>query len=1561
MTSIDNRIVQMQFDNAQFERGAKQSLNTLDNIKKGLDFSKVGDSFGKISQAANSVDLSGIQAGVEALQNRFSTWGIVGMQVISELTTAAINAGKKLANISIGQIITGGKARASNIQKAQLMLEGLLKTEEGLTDFGKVTDVMNDATDAVNNTAYGLDEAALVASQLAASGVGIESWSHDLSGGFEKVKEEADPMARSLMAVSGLAAMTSSSYSDIGQIFTTVAGNGKLMSMQLQQLSGRGINAAATMAEQWGKTEAQVRDMVSNGKVTYTMFADAMYDAFAAQAYKANRTLTGVMSNTKAALSKIGADLFTPMIQNTSEAGNGLTNLVNVMDSVRAKLNAFRTAFSKPLGANPDSTDPSQWGEWVKFVDNYSKLAKKAIDSIDAAGIGKTLLNIANNILPKIWSATEKALPKIEWLINKMKDGLEGLKTIFKFFQTSIPSFFKYIHNHFGIAQGDIKNITDLIKSIYGYLFRDFLNGIKLNKAEIGELFELIQTKFRRIIFEVTPQIDSIFETIESFFRQFFGRLIKAKNVENLEKILLNLEQAVLNFNNALKGTDYKATAEDLGGGLADGFTLVLDVVTKLSDFLLPVGTALGKIAKFAVSAAGSMGKFVSKVKEVATSNDKIQSVLDLLKDVVTKIADLDINPLNLLAAAIEAIHTAFQKLGDGLKVVWDGFKKFVQPFVDEVKKMFSNLKEMISSPFNGNSNTSPLDIVMTFIRTIAAIKVASIGADLVNLFKKLGDSLMVLTKNFNGMSADNLKSIAVSIGILAASLVVLASVDGEKLGTALGTIAFGLGEIIAVFYGIKGSNIKKAKDAIDKNISGKGGIIAAISDTIKSYARGGDSPFDAIKEIATALLILASAMKVLSTIDGPGLETAMEGMTAAFAELLGVYFIMQKIGSTDQTKTAKAVQTMAWALVPVAIALKALSTIEPNQLAVALFGMAAALGAMAAVVKVLSTMSASAGEALASAASILLVSLALIPIATTIALLSLFDYTTMGQSMTILLMTLGGLAAIIGLLANNLDSAGTAIAAAASMLLVALSLIPISAALATVSATNPSIESIVTLVGTMVMIAGMLAAVAAVGAKAIVAAASIAIVAASLLAIAISLKIVASTASDEMGGALLTMIVTLGAIAAALAALSPVALAALPAAAAIAVVAAALLAMSAAVKLLSTIDPQAMMISMLGLATALGILAVAGIGLGAMAPTLLSAAAGVAAFSAACIVLGVAILAVGAGLFALGAGVEAVVEGIVNAIVAVVNGIADVITGIGNILAALVEAVTMIAMAIVNTIRSALGIHSPSVVMEGLGEMAVQGLINGIKSLIGAVGDAIGSVVKACIDGLGGLKDKAVEIGGNFISGLVNGITSGIGAIGTAIANIGSSMVGKLKSILGIHSPSKEAYKIGEFFNAGLDKGVRDSEKSVIDSITDVGNSALSGLKLALAGVNDISNDMEFTPTITPVLDLSQIQNGSSRLASLFDSAYTAQAAASVSSTFTSPAQSRDERMNAAMSDAMKQLIESQQGSDSDTTYTFNIPLEVNGRQIAKATRSYNKTELDNLDIMLNRKAGIK
>lgn len=359
---VDERILSMKFDNASFEKNAKVTINTLDKLQRSIDTSKL------------SKDIS----------NLYSYITKIGTEV---KTFIAIKYAIKGIDAALKSVTEGGKRRAENLENAHFQLQGLLKDEE------KVSEIMNDVSKSVDGTAYGLDAAAKVASQLAASNV-----------------KAGDQMFTALRGIAGVAAMTNSSYEDIGRIFTQVAGQGRLMGDQLLQLSGRGMNAAATLAEEFGLTEAAVRDMVSKGQISFDMFSQAMDSAFGEHAKKANETMTGALSNVKSALGRIGALFYSPLIEQ-----NGA--LVQLFNALRVKTNELKDALAPTISKIVDiAIKAINWATSIINKIDFSSIASKILKPFT------TVKQTFDDIGTKVQS-TSKIMTNASDVINEVING----------------------------------------------------------------------------------------------------------------------------------------------------------------------------------------------------------------------------------------------------------------------------------------------------------------------------------------------------------------------------------------------------------------------------------------------------------------------------------------------------------------------------------------------------------------------------------------------------------------------------------------------------------------------------------------------------------------------------------------------------------------------------------------------------------------------------------------------------------------------------------------------------------------------------------------------------------------------------------------------------------------------------------------------------------------------------------------------------------------------------------------------------------------------------------
>lgn len=353
MSTVDNRIVRMQFDNAQFEAGVMKSMNTIDKLNEKLQFKEAGKGISALQVAIAGVDFSSISNGVEKMAHNFtSVTGMLAQRIKTDIVDSAINAAKKLESATLGQIKSGGWARASNIANAKFTIEGLKYSWD---------EVRKAADYAVTDTAYGLDQAAKAASQLAASGVDFQKVI-----GKDGAGNDVTQMHKSLRAISGVAAMTNSSYDEISHVFTRIAGQGRVMATDLNSIAARGINAAATLAEAFGTTEAEIRELVGKGEISFQMFAEAMDDAFGDHAKEANKTFTGSLSNMKAALSRIGAIFAQPVIDKTN----------TFFIAVTGRIKEFQKALS-------DTTTQVVKGN---VLDKIVKDATKAADKLGLVG-----------------------------------------------------------------------------------------------------------------------------------------------------------------------------------------------------------------------------------------------------------------------------------------------------------------------------------------------------------------------------------------------------------------------------------------------------------------------------------------------------------------------------------------------------------------------------------------------------------------------------------------------------------------------------------------------------------------------------------------------------------------------------------------------------------------------------------------------------------------------------------------------------------------------------------------------------------------------------------------------------------------------------------------------------------------------------------------------------------------------------------------------------------------------------------------------------------------------
>lgn len=95
---VDNRVLEMRFDNAQFERGVATSMSTLDKLKAKLNLTGASKGLDNLGKAAKNVRFDGLNAGIDTVQAKFSAMQVVGVTALANITNSAITAGKRIAS-----------------------------------------------------------------------------------------------------------------------------------------------------------------------------------------------------------------------------------------------------------------------------------------------------------------------------------------------------------------------------------------------------------------------------------------------------------------------------------------------------------------------------------------------------------------------------------------------------------------------------------------------------------------------------------------------------------------------------------------------------------------------------------------------------------------------------------------------------------------------------------------------------------------------------------------------------------------------------------------------------------------------------------------------------------------------------------------------------------------------------------------------------------------------------------------------------------------------------------------------------------------------------------------------------------------------------------------------------------------------------------------------------------------------------------------------------------------------------------------------------------------------
>lgn len=958
--STDERVVQMRFDNSNFEQNVSKTLATLDKLKASLNFSGSEKSFQSVERASRNINFSELSASVDSLSGRFSTFGIVGMTVIQRLTNAAINLGEKLASVvaaPLRQIETGGWNRALNIEKAMFTMRGLVEDFEQQQE--RIDETINYA---VKDTAYSYDAAANAMAQLVASQV--------------EFREGSEDMKNALRAISGVAAVTNSSYEDISQIFTTIAGNGKVMTDQLNRFSYRGLNAAAALGKALGKSEQDIREMVHDGKIDFQTFANAMDNAFGDHAKKANETFTGALANIKAALSRTGQGFATSL----QVYGR------NILNSIRPNINAFNKAIT-PLAEGFDKV-------MSKIADSFAKVfGDGQTAKLNLLWVPDTIATIENmflglcGIMDEVRKAfsdlfPESAISTVSSFFEKTRAYSETFRDVFSTIKREVFGVTEETDELKESEEDAEQSAEELLEMATKVIRGDYGNGNKRREEleALGLSYEKIQNKVNELLgcsfrYEVAEEevakadekvADAEEKIADSKWHMLVSDKQREKTLGRLRSILSGISATI-----KLVGSAAKAAYDIIiRPGISLFLNTIFDILAWIGDRIVSISEkaesfdTFEEICKLIADVLGDVREKIIEVYTWLKNLDSVQRIVKDLKELWERFEDAVLNAADNVKLFSDRVSNL-----PGVKRLKDA----VDRLVDLLQLQLSKALEFIADELDGilSSDFSPLDLICDIIDAIANALgfIVEKGIEFYDWITNLESTQRIISdvaevwerlKTAIGDSRDNLSEFFEKIQSLPGVQKLMDTINdlialmSEGLDGALGLIADAFDKVLGTdfgegFFGVINDSSDKLSTFISvfteaagvatDGLSGVYDFVKKISDNIK---------WPNIWAFMYMLLKFRILFKIGSLIERLGkLGGTIKGLSTIVTKFTkvpeGVNKVLKDASDTLVTMGKKlksdTLVQIAYAIEKIAISMFLLGMLDPNQMAVAIAG----------------------------------------------------------------------------------------------------------------------------------------------------------------------------------------------------------------------------------------------------------------------------------------------------------------------------------------------------------------------------------------------------------------------------------------------------------------------------------------------------------------------------------------------------------------------------------------------------------------------------------------------
>lgn len=1252
--TIDERVVEMRFDNKQFESNVQTSLSTIEKLKKSLDMDGATKGLESIDSTAKKVDMSGLGSAVETVKTRFSALEVMAVTALANITNSVVNTGKQmLRSLTIEPIADGFNEYELTLNAIQTTMAGTGKTAKEVENQLKKLDEYADKTvyssaDMFNNLP-----------KFTNAGVEIEQATTAMVG-----------IANATALAGGDARQASIAFYNLGQAI----GTGYLSRMDYNSINNAGI---ATMEWKNQMVEAALAagtlteagdGLYKAGNKTFTLqqlFIDGLQEQWAT-----TDVMMKVFQDYGDETTEIGAKAYS--------AAQDLRTFSMMMDSLKAT-----------AGTGWKDTWQILFGDLDEAKELWTELGNVIGGFISAQAD-------ARNEMLQGW----KDLGGRTKLIEALKNAFEGVQSVIKPIYEAFREIF---------PPTTAQQLYDITENL-----RKFTANLKLSDTASANLKSTFKGLFA-ILDIVKQAFSAIFTAIRPLFGGF-GTL-----GDGILGFTGGIGNAIVAFDEFIKTS---GAFQKVGEGIA---TVIQTIMTALSTLKNKIKEKF-ESANFEVFHS-LLERIHERMAQVGEAAGEMKSGVIVAFEVIGEtLANCQF--VQLLSAVWNAVKT----IGSGIVKILSELGSSLAKNLGEAN--FSGIIDLLNGISFGAIAVGITKFVGTFreaIEDIGSFKESFIG---------ILDSVRGCFEAYqNQLQAGTLLKIASAIAILTASLIALSLVDSEKLNVALGAIT-------VLFADLLGSM------AVFNKISGQ------VTGVMKSVT--------AMLGIATAVLILASALKKIADLDAKQLTTGLIGVAGLTAMMVAAAKAMSS-NSKAIIKGATQMVIFAAAIKILASVCEQLAQLDWNQLVKGLVGVGVLLTEVSLFLKTAKF----SGKSIFTATGIVILSAAIKVLASACKDFGEMKWEDIGKGLASIAALLAEITAFTKLTGN-----------AQNVIFTGVALIAIAAAMKILASVVKDFSTMQwdEIARGLTAMAGALAAITVavkfmpnnmfgIGA-------GLVIVAAALVVLSTALEKMGNLSWEQVAKGLITLGGAMTILAIGLNAMTGT----LAGSAALLVAASALLVLTPVLTILGAMSWSSIVKGLVTLAGAFAVLGVAGAVLTPLVPSILALSGSLALIGVAVVGIGAGLALAGAGLSALAVGLTALAAAGTAGATAIVASLTIIITGVAALIPAIVAKIGEAIVEFCKVIADSAGAIGEAVKAVIL--MLVDVLVECVPAIADGALKLIAGVLEALVEYTPSIVDSIFQFLIAVLEGVAKNLPSLIQAAVDVLMAFFSGIVDALKGI---------------------------------------------------------------------------------------------------------------------------------------------------------------------------------